>query len=130
MSTLIDIDNRATAELAADRPPAEVRRFSPRRARRSSARPAADACYSAPARFDVHQVVGFEHWVTESIEQGACTLAIDASNIDFVDLAAIEAIERVRQTHLVDVVDPSSATRITFHLLGVSIQTMAFAEAA
>ncbi|MGB5760138.1 MAG: hypothetical protein WBM50_24700, partial [Acidimicrobiales bacterium] len=99
-------------------------------AQRSDAPLAADACYSAPARFDVHQVAGFGHWVTESIAQGACTLAIDASNIDFVDVAAIEAIDRVRETHLVDVVDPSSATRITFHLLGVSIQAKAFAEAA
>ena len=130
MTTSIDIDDRATSERPSDRPPAEVRRLSPRRAKRSGDRLAADACYSAPARFDVHQVAGFEHWVTESIAQGACTLAIDASNIDFVDLAAIEAIDRVGETHLVDVVDPSSATRITFHLLGVSTQTTAFAEAA
>ncbi len=129
MTTLIDIDHRATHELQTDRLPADVRQIAAGRSG-SSAWRRADANFSAPKRFDVHHVAAFEQWVTESIADGASTLIVDASRIDFVDLAAIEAIERVRETHFLDVVDPSPAALITFHLLGVAIQTMALAEAA
>jgi len=129
MTTLIDIDHRAINEPQTDRLSADVREFAARRSG-SSAWRRADADYSAPKRFDAHHVAAFEQWVSESIADGVSTLNIDASQIDFVDLAAIEAIERVRETHFLDVVDPSPAALITFHLLGVAIRTTALAEAA
>jgi len=128
MTTLIDIDNRAANGLRTDRLPADVQ-FAADRSRSSAGR-RAEADYSAPKRFDVHHVAAFEQWVTESIVGGASTLVIDASRIDFVDMAAIEAIERVRETHSLNVVDPSPATLITFRLLGMAIQAMALGEAA
>lgn len=77
------------------------------------------ARFAAPARFDVHQVSAFEAWLEAADTAGAPAFEIDCAMIEFIDLAAIEAIELARTTRRIELSDPSLATVITFELLAI-----------
>ena len=79
------------------------------------------ARFSAPARFDVHQVPMFERWVAETAGRGVTPLVLDCSTVDFIDMAAIEAIAKADEDHVVELDAPSLATLITFRLLDSAI---------
>jgi hypothetical protein len=81
------------------------------------------ARFSPPARFDVHQVPMFERWVAETVGRGVTTLVLDCSTVDFIDMAAIEAIARADDHHGVELAAMSLATQITFRLLDSAIPT-------
>lgn len=52
-------------------------------------RPSADR-YTAPRRFDVHQIERFEEWVADRRRR----VEIDLGETTFLDMAALDAIER------------------------------------
>lgn len=84
----------------------------------------------APSRFDVHAVAEFEHWVTEQTNGGERDLVVDCSRIDFVDVAAIEAIERARADLDLELADLSVAARVTFRLLDLPFECSELPELA
>lgn len=79
------------------------------------------ARFVAPSRFDVHRIDDFSEWVAGSTEAGATSLVVDLSKVDFIDLAAIEAIADVRERHHVLLVDLSLAALVTFRLVDSAV---------
>jgi len=80
------------------------------------------ARFTAPERFDVHQIPDFESWVTDAAGAGASMLVIDCSAIRFIDLTAVEAIAAARSNHRIQLADPSVAVSITYRLLDAGRQ--------
>ncbi len=77
------------------------------------------ASFAAPARFDVHEVERFRSWWTAERAGGARRLAVDCSEVRFVDLGAIEAVDEARAAldGALELVRLSTAMTITLELL-------------
>jgi len=88
------------------------------------------ARFTAPERFDVHQIKNFESWAAEAARAEASMLVIDCSMVRFIDLAAVDAIAAARSVHHIEVADPSVAVSITYRLLDASPPTTIAHEAA
>jgi hypothetical protein len=80
------------------------------------------ARYVAPARFDVHAVEDFDGWVAASTRAGVRSLVVELSNVEFVDVAAIDAIAAARDHTHVELVDLSLAALVTFRLIGSAVE--------
>lgn len=74
--------------------------------------------WTAPTRFDIHQVPAFERWIAETIAAGRTRALVRCSAVRFIDVAAIEAVDRAADAGLhLQLVEQSSAVRITLQLL-------------
>ena len=75
-----------------------------------------------PARFDVHEVAGFEARITQQASW-ATVVILDASNVKYLDGAAIASLLKARLRCLdlngdLAIAAPSAATRIILELAG------------
>lgn len=74
--------------------------------------------WTAPARFDVHQLPEFERWLADVIAAGRTHAQVHCGAVRFIDVAAVEAIETAAEAGVhVQLVEQSAAVRITLQLL-------------
>lgn len=93
---------------------------------------AESAVVRAPRRFDVHEVPPLEAWASEQRAAGIHRLVVDCSDVVFIDLAAVTALEGLGATHgangaSVELAWPSTAVRVTLELLGHDVAAEAVA---
>lgn len=81
---------------------------------RSSATTSADSAYELPRRFDVHRVDQTLAALSE-LAAGRAELSIDASAVEMIDLAGLEALTALAESIRLDIVEPSVAFRATAH---------------
>ena len=74
--------------------------------------------WTAPTRFDVHQVPAFERWLAAAVAGGRTRAQVRCGDVRFIDVAAVEAIESAARAGVqVELVEQSAAVRITLQLL-------------
>ena len=80
--------------------------------------------FVSPKRFDVHTVSSLQDWVDGHAEAGRHHLTIDASDVRFVDLAAIEHIETLaaHPERTIGITSPSIAMTLTLEFLRPSTE--------
>jgi anti-anti-sigma factor len=76
-----------------------------------------------PDRFDVHQVPRFERSIADALEVGNAVAVVDASQVRFLDVTAIDALTAARlrlrrQGGELVLAAPSCAARIVLELAG------------
>ncbi|MEN9644019.1 MAG: hypothetical protein RL238_688 [Actinomycetota bacterium] len=80
--------------------------------------------FVAPKRFDVHTVSSLQDWVDGHADAGRVHLTIDASEVRFVDLAAIEHLEALAEhpERSIGITSPSIAMALTLEFLRPSAE--------